>query len=234
ARVQLARRDSVAATKTLAGLRRDYKHDDAGNWMADVIDSQLQQQAGNRQKAALLLASAEERLAALDDKLGVEARMEYARACYSQGRADLGDKVARMLVRNHHDDEALLEALGNLFDQAGRSEAGRELIAENVQSVVNLNNIAVREAQAGHYEQAVALFGKAYAELPDNVQVMLNMSNAIIALVYRQGWHESHVRSGHAMLMRVRALQPSSSKFQKILQAWNSLMEQQGKREWLV
>ena len=234
ARVQLAQRDSVAAGKTLAGLRRDYKHDDAGNWVADVIDSQLQQQAGNKSKAAQLLASAAERLPQLEAAVGVEARMEYARACYSLARPDLGDAVARTLVRNHHDDEALLESLGCLFDQVGRTEAGRELIAENVQSVVNLNNAAVREAQAGRYEQAVSLFGKAYAELPDNVQVMLNTSNAIIALVYRQGWHESHVRAGHAMLGRVRALQPSSSKFQKILQAWNSLMEQQGRREWLV
>lgn len=232
ARVQLAREDSTAAVRTLTALRRDYKYNATGEWMADIVDSQLQFQQRHKDKAAQLLASAIERRGSLAEAPGSDALMEFARSCYQQGQDHAGDEAARELVRNNHDDEALLARLGRMFDQAGRSEQGRQLISANVQSVVDVNNQAVREAKAGRYDEAIALFSRAHRDMPGNIQIMLNMSNAVIAQLHRQGWHESHVRHAHDLLGRVREHAPANGKFQKIMHAWNALMAQQGHTEW--
>jgi tetratricopeptide (TPR) repeat protein len=232
-RTQLAGSDKAEAMKTLASLRRDYKHNPEGEWMADVVDSTIQNHSGNKAGAEKLLRSAEERLPQLNKLKDVD-RMEFARACYGQGQNDMGDKVARELVRNNHDNEALLQKLSTMFDQVGRGDAGRELIASNVQGIVDLNNQAVREAQSGDHDKAIALFQKALQEMPENVQLMLNLVNAIIAQCHRQGWHESHIKQAHELLQRVREMAPTNNKFQKLLQAWRSLIEQHQKREYLL
>ncbi|MBN3004035.1 tetratricopeptide (TPR) repeat protein [Chromobacterium alkanivorans] len=234
ARVQLARGDTANVGRTLSNLRRDYRYNEEGEWMASVVDSQLQSKKGNRDKARQLFSDAETKFRQLAPKLSSDAQMEFARACYAQGHKDAGNSVMRDLVRNHHDDEELLARFGDMFEEVGLGEDGRQLIADNVQSVLELNNQAVREAQAGQFDSAIERFVKAHEEMPQNIQVMLNLINATMAYVHRQGWHESHMRRAHDMLSKVRDLAPTNNKFQKILQAWRMLVEKLGKPQWVL
>ncbi|WP_240314938.1 tetratricopeptide repeat protein [Chromobacterium haemolyticum] len=234
ARVQLARGDTANVGRTLSNLRRDYRYNEEGEWMASVVDSQLQNKKGNRDKARQLFSDAEAKFRQLAPKLSSDAQMEFARACYAQGHKDAGNNVMRDLVRNHHDDEELLARFGDMFEEVGLGEDGRQLIADNVQSVLELNNQAVREAQAGQFDSAIERFVKAHEEMPQNIQVMLNLINATMAYVHRQGWHESHMRRAHDMLGKVRDIAPTNNKFQKILQAWRMLVEKLGKPQWVL
>ena len=234
ARVQLARGETGTAARTLGNLRRDYRYNETGEWMCTVIDSQLQTKLGNREKARGLLLDAEQRYQTLVDTLPADAQMEFARACFAQGKQEAGNAAMRDLVRNNHDNEELLATIGGMFEEVGLGEMGRQLIAENVQSVLELNNQAVREAQAGRFEQAIERFVKAHEEMPHNVQVMLNLTNATMAYVHGSGWHESHMRRAYDMLVQVREQSPTNIKFQKILKAWRQLVEKMGKPQWVL
>ncbi len=234
ARVQMARGETGAAGRTLGNLRRDYRYNELGEWMCNVVDSQLQTKLGNRDKARSLLADAQTTFDRLQDDLPAEAQMEFARACFSQGKQDAGNAAMRSLVRNNHDNEELLSNIGSLFEEMGLGDEGRQLIADNVQSVLELNNQAVREAQAGQFDSAIDRFVKAHDEMPHNVQVMLNLVNAIMAYVHGNGWHESHMRRAYDMLVKVRAEAPTNNKFQKILKAWRMLVEKMGKPQWVL
>ncbi len=230
-RTQLACGEKAEAARTLASLRRDYKYNQEGEWMADVVDSAIQSSSGNKQAAAHLLQSAADRLGQLG-KLSDDQKLEFARACYTQGQKELGDQVTRDMVRNHHDNQSLLQKLSAMFDQVGQGDAGRQLIASSVQDIVNLNNQAVHMAQMGEHDRAIALFQQALEEMPQNTQLMLNLVNAVIAQTHRHGWNESHVRQAHQLLQKVRELDPASSKFQKLLQAWRVLISQHQKQEF--
>jgi CheY-like chemotaxis protein/Tfp pilus assembly protein PilF len=234
ARIQLARDEPGQAARTLASLRRDYKADPTGEWMANVVDSQLSAKAGNLPRARELLDAAQATYKEIADTLPPQAHIELARACYAQRDDEAGDAIMCELIRNHHDDEQLLENIGNMFTELGRSEAGRDLIAQNVQTVVDLNNQAVLAAQSGQFEEAITRFLKAHEELPGNVQIMLNLVNATLAMVQRQGWHEVHMRRAHEMLTKVRSLAPTNSKYQKLQQAWRVTTEKLGKPQWSV
>ncbi|BEV72456.1 MULTISPECIES: response regulator [unclassified Paludibacterium] len=232
ARVQLAQGETGNASRTLGRLRRDFRYNQTGEWMADVIDSQVQIHSGNGMRAEQLLKEAEARFEQMADGLDAEAQMEFARACYAQHRTQLGDQVMRDLVRNHHDDESMLNRLGVLFDEVGRGEVGRRLIAENVQGVVDMNNLAVRDAQSGAYDAAIERFARALTEMPNNIQIMLNLVNATMAYVHRHGWHESYMRRASELLMKVRDVAPTNNKFQKQMQSWRLLTEKLGKPHW--
>jgi CheY-like chemotaxis protein/Tfp pilus assembly protein PilF len=232
ARIQLAQGETGNASRTLGRLRRDFRYNASGEWMADVIDSQVQLHSGNSMRAETLLKQAEERYGQLAETLDPEAQMEFASACYAQHNTRLGDEVMRELVRNHHDDGEILARIGDVFEQAGRSDAGQKLITENVQNVVDLNNAAVKEAQSGAFDAAIERFARAHVELPNNIQIMLNLVNATLAYVHRHGWHESYMRRASEMLLKVREVAPTNNKFQKLMQSWRLLTEKLGKPHW--
>jgi len=223
ARVQLAQGETGNAGRTLARLRRDYRSNPNGDWMADVVDPA---------RAEQLLRQASETHKQMQGQLSPEAQMEFARACYAQHKTEQGDAVMRELVRNHHDDGEMLSALGDVFEQVGRGEIGSQLIADNVQSVVDLNNLAVKEAHSGAFDAAIERFAKAHAEMPNNIQIMLNLVNATMAYVHRNGWHESYMRRASELLIRVREIAPANNKFQKQMQSWRLLTEKLGKPHW--
>ena len=102
ARVQLAQGETGNASRTLGRLRRDFRYNQTGEWMADVIDSQIQTSSGNPGRAEQLLKQASERFDQIEESLSPEAQMEFARACYTQHKTQMGDAVMRDLVRNHH------------------------------------------------------------------------------------------------------------------------------------
>ncbi|POZ60857.1 response regulator [Chromobacterium alticapitis] len=234
ARIQLARGDSAAASRTLGNLRHDYRYNEEAEWLAGVVDSQLQTQNGNADKAGELLDAAGERFRQLSSKLEQDAQLEYARACYRQGRADRGDAVMEFLIRNHHDDEDMLARFGDMFEEIGLGPQGRQLIASNVKSVTELNNQAVHLAQSGEFDAAIERFVKALEEMPQNVQIMLNLISSVLAYVSRNGWHESHMRRAYELLGKARELAPTNNKFQKILLSWRLVVSKMDKPQWVI
>ena len=234
ARAQLAAGETKAAQQTSDTLRREFRHDQVASWVGTVIDSQIATQSGQPHRGRELIDNAIEKYRDLSPMLNETTELEFVRACYHSGREDVAVSLVQQIVKNNHDDELMLETIEQVFRDVGRAEDGKRIIAENVQSVVDLNNEAVRRAQAGQLDEAVALFNKAVAELPSNMQIMLNAVNAILAFVHRKGWHESHVSLAHDYLEHVRHTDPANVKFQRLLVAYRTLIEKHGKTQWML
>ena len=234
ARVQLVMDDSNDARKTLSRLRRDFRGDPSGEWMANVIDSQVQTKTGHIAKAEALMHEAEDRYGMIAQTLDTDAQIEFAYACYVQKKNALGDRVIGNLIRNNHDDAVLIWRIGAMFDQLGRGAEGRQMIAGHVRSVTDMNNQAVLEAQKNAFDQAFARFSKAHEELPNNIQVMLNLVNASMAWVHHDGWQKGPMEFAREILMKVQMKAPNNNKFQKLKQSWCLMMTRLGKTDWII
>ena len=234
ARAQVAAGELSAAQQTVSNVRREFRGDPIADWTATVMESSVATAAGQPHRGRELLDAAIEKYRDLSPMLNESAQLELVHACYKSGREDVAVRVVQQLVKNNHDNEALLDRVGYVYQQIGRAEDGKKLIEDNVQTVVDLNNEAVRLAQAGKLEEAVAMFNKAVDELPTNIQISLNAVNAILALVHRKGWHESFVACAHGYLERVRKADPANVKFQRLLVAYRTLIEKHGKQQWML
>ena len=73
-----------------------------------------------------------------NERKGVAPGKE-SQPCFAQGHLESGNAAMRDLVRNNHDNEDLLSGIGSLFEEMGMGDEGRQLIAETVQSVMELN-----------------------------------------------------------------------------------------------
>ena len=61
---------------------------------------------------------------------------------------------------------------------------------------------------------------------------MLNAVNAILAIVHRSGWDDSLMAQAHNYLERVRRMDASNGKYQKLAQAYRQVVEKNSKQHW--
>lgn len=205
AQVQIARGDTLGARRTAAEIRREFKDVPAAA-MADALDADIWLKHGDKIKARDALDQALHGLATLLAPPPAEVGLVLVHACMNQQRYEVGEKIARTVLKNRHDDFAVQGRVTTLFRQAGREEVASRLIDETNQDIASLNNEAVRLAQSGDLAAAAERFIKAVVDMPANPMVLLNTINALLAFVNRNGWHETYMRRVAEYLERVQEL----------------------------
>lgn len=211
AQVQLARSDPGAARRTVMELRREFKQPVDGV-LADALDADIWDQLGDTPKARQHLEQAILHYEGLLDPPSSAVALAMTASCIRQQRFDVSEKIARTMLRNRHDDSQLNQRMLALFSKAGREEVAERLIADVANSIVELNNEAVRLAQEGELGEAAERFVRAVKDMPANVMVLLNAINALLAFVNRNGWHETYMDYVADYLNRVVALEPENGR----------------------
>ncbi|UXY16229.1 response regulator [Chitiniphilus purpureus] len=232
ARIQLERGDLGAARRTGTRLKHDFRGDVAADVVVQLVDAAVSQQLGDdnkaeRDKARVLLTQACEQLDGwVDAPAGV--LLEAAHACCAARLRDLGEGYIRKALRADHDNLELVASVEGLFQALGDAEAGRALIAAATQDILELNNQAVRAAQAGDLAGAAERFVQALGSLPGNVQVLLNAVHAILALVNRDGWHPQYMVLAEQYLVRAKQLDPANGRTRQLIDAYRRTQRRYG------
>lgn len=210
------------AAKAAADVRREFRYDAKAEMLATVMETQVAIKQGNDSRAQQILNKAKQQFASLGDEVPDQFALELAEVCYHLGEDAAAGEIVQKLVRNHHEDTAMLERVSAMYEAVGKPELGQEMIENTAKAIVGINNEAVRMAQSGDLEGAVQKFIKAVDEMPANVQVMLNAVNAMLAYVSRLGWHQEYMELAQAYLERVKALEPASVKYLKLKDAYQT------------
>lgn len=222
AKAHLGNDNVLEATKVAADVRREFRYDAKAEMLATVVETQVAIKQKNETRAAQLLQKAQQQYATVGAEMPEHFALELAEACYQLGEDHAADEIVQKMVRNHHEDIEVLDRVQRMYDKIGRAEMGHQMIEDNARAIVEINNEAVRMAQAGDLEGAVRKFLQAVEEMPANVQVMLNAVNAMLAYVARKGWHEEYMGLAENFLNRVKSLEPASVKYLKLKDAYSS------------
>lgn len=222
AKAHLGAGDVMEAAKVAADVRREFRHDGKAELLATVMETQVAHKQGNDKRAEELLGKARQQFASLGNEVPDHFSLELAEACYALGEDEAAGEIVDKVIRNHHENSAMLDRVTDMYAHIGRADLGQEMIERNAKAIVEINNEAVRMAQAGDLEGAVQKFIQAVNEMPANIQVMLNAVNAMLAYVARLGWHQGHMDMAQAYLDRVKSLEPASVKYLKLREAFNT------------
>ncbi|GLR12497.1 response regulator [Chitinimonas prasina] len=220
AKAHLGSGNVMEAAKVAADVRREFRYDQKAELLATVMETQVAIKQGNDSRAQQILNKAKQQYQAVASELPNHFALELAEACYQLGEDAAAGEIVQKLVRNHHEDAAVLERVSAMYEAVGRSDLGQEMIENTARAIVAVNNEAVRMAQAGDLGGAVQKFIHAVDEMPANVQVMLNAVNAMLAYVSRLGWHQEYMELAQTYLDRVKALEPASVKYLKLKDAY--------------
>lgn len=227
AKVQRQRKDFAAAKKTVAELRKNYKLDPKAQLLADAAEAQTLQASGEKDKARNLLNAIEAQLASTPH-LPTDLGLEVAEAALECGRPEASDRIIGQLMANGLDDPQAEARISTLYQQHDRSDIANRMIDDSKAHLRELNNQAVRAAQAGNLREAVDLFVNALAETPNNLQVLLNAVNALLAVVNKEGWNGPFMKQALDYLNTARSIDPFNTKYQRLQEAWRQTRKRFG------
>lgn len=219
-KAQLGAGEILEAAKTAADVRREFRADQKAEMLANLMECQIAVKQGNNARAEQLLGKAKQTFNTVGVDIPDQYVLELAEACFRVGDEAGGGELMQKVLKNHHEDQEILAKVAAVYDSVGLSDLGQQLIEDNARVIVEVNNQAVRKAQAGDLDGAVELFVQAVEEMPSNVQVMLNAVNAMLAYVTRKGWHDEYMNLAAQYLERIRALEPASMKYLKLRDAF--------------
>jgi tetratricopeptide (TPR) repeat protein len=195
------------ADKAIAVLKEaktSFKNAADSNLLA-AVESIAQQKAGNVELAQQAL----ERAVQGDTKsLSEAAKLAVAKACLVNGRREEAERMLKHVLQNNPGQAALNASITRMMTAHGDPERAELLISSSNDEVIELNNDAVRMAQAGDLKAAATMLREAAERLPGNMQIVANAAYALFLDVLSNGVDQDRLsdarRYQQALLLKDR------------------------------
>ena len=220
ARTLSGKGDDAAALKVIADARREAAFGGLEARRLALAESEALRALGRDAEAREVLARSDA-AAIPEDARHVE--LDRARALFAQGDRESGVEELKRLVRNHHDDDAVLTEVRALFAEVGMESEGRRLVSDLRDELVRLNNRGVQLAREGDLKGAIELFRDAAMGMPDNKAVNLNAAQVAIMHMQAQGADPRLREEVRTYLSRVERADPESPRFRALYSQYRSL-----------
>lgn len=198
-RVQVEQGDTSAAMETLKKGKHILQANPEGQFVSAVVRSIVHAKSGNKEEAEKAMdeaAKLNQEGARTDERF----MLDYADACMANGRHEQADAVIRDVARNAHDSDSLLAKAKRIYDQAGRSEAGEQLLKDATSMVRNLNNEAVILAHKGDFATAMEKLREACWEAPHNPRILMNTVWVMLKHMEQSGMDDNLMEEARAFL----------------------------------
>ncbi len=150
--------------------------------------------------------------------------LQEARRLFDEGKADAAARLLEDLVRNNHEDEALLAEVKAVFAEAGLRERGDAMVDATQDQLIRLNNEGVDLARAGRLGEAIALFRDAAEGMPANRVVNLNAAQVLVIEMRDKGVDEELLAQAERYLERVARLDPDNAKYRSVRERLDELI----------
>ncbi|BCB25636.1 hypothetical protein SKTS_05220 [Sulfurimicrobium lacus] len=229
-RVFLDKGEYTQALSVMGNARKAFENSAEVMLHAAVMDSMIHDKAGDKAAAQQSFNEARELFEAAAKKPESVA-LDMVRACYQQGDQAMGEQIAQNLVKNNHENAALLKRAEQMFERMGLHDQGKELIHNSSREVIALNNRAVKLAQAGDLKGSVELLMQAANQLGNNNVVVLNAVHAILTYIGQSGWDEELALVARGYLDAIKQRDPEHKKYLMLATLYKDLSAKFGVKE---
>lgn len=229
-RVFLDKGEYTQALSVMGEARKAFDGSSKVMLHAAVMDSMIYDKAGDKAAAERAFNEARTLFGSTGDKPESVA-LDMVRACYQHGDQTMGAEVAQNLVKNNHDNVAVLKRTEQMFQRMGMHDQGKELIHTSSREVIALNNRAVKLAQAGDLKGSVELLVQAANQLKNNNVVVLNAAHAILAFIGQSGWDEELASVARGYFDTVKQRDPQNKKYLMLTTLYKDLATKFGVRK---
>ncbi len=211
-RIFLDKGEYDQALKVMGNARKTFEDSPQVMLHAAVLGSMIYDKAGDKEAAERAFAEAQALFDAAAKKPESLA-LDMVRACFQLGDQAAGEKITQDLVKNNHDNPAVLKRAEQMFQRMGMHDHGKDLIHTSSREVIALNNRAVKLAQAGDLKGSVELLMQAADQLKANNVVVLNAAHAILTYLGQTGWDERLANTVREYLGTVKQRDPQHKKY---------------------
>ncbi len=213
------------ALRVLKKLRQDFPHDDEARLHAALAENAVYDALGRQDESRAAYDEACKLFEAHAGQWPAELVLEMSKTHIANGDENRGKELIKGLVRNHHEDEALLQRVQEAFSDLGMAEEGRALISDNRNKVVQLNNQGVRLVQEGRLEEAISLFEEALQDLPANKTINMNTAMVLLKYMEKHGRHDGYLGQVRRCLDMLREHASPGSGLEQLQERYNRIVK---------
>lgn len=210
-RVQVEQGDLTAASDTLKKHKSSLQGSPEGQLVMAVAQGMVHAKAGNAKEAQKALDAAAA-LRAAGARGDARLMLDLADTCMASGRTEEADSLIAEVARNAHDSEALIAKARQIYESAGRSDAGAAVLNRATADVRRLNNEGVILAQRGDFKSAVEKLLSACTEAPNNPRILMNAVWVILKYCDQAGPDEALIEVAVRYLDEAARLAPGHSR----------------------
>ncbi len=193
------------------------------HWRLTTVEATLLCKLKRKGEAVAAAKRALDAFKADTGQTAASATLALVRACYENGLADDGHALVDRLVRENHDRHDIIDLTRRLFDELGMQEEGGALIDNAQQAIIKINNEGVLLAKAGRYKEALSQLQQAAEELPNNLTVLMNVVQALLLQMTKEGASNQARYLAQEHLARAERLAPRSEKVAQLRAKLGSL-----------
>ncbi|AEG01047.1 tetratricopeptide repeat-containing response regulator [Methylomonas methanica] len=214
------------ALNTLAHMRKEFRNDPEAELRATTLEAELYQSSGDTEKAGLCL----EKALSLHQQLGSatpkDLQLDIARGCFLQDQAGRAETILDGLIKTHIDDEQFLDDVRRMQSSVGMANHSEDLIQKTKRALVATNNKGVALYKQGKFKEAMALFEKAIASMPENKTIIINMLKIILHDLKASGIDEEKLLRAQALFKKARQIQIDRHKLGILQMEFSNLLRQ--------
>ncbi len=224
AKVYVKQNNSKSALLVLTQMNNEYSDAEGqAKLQTSLIEGVVHKNLGNEKQS---IAALDKAMAIFEEQPGMlasESAMELAEVCFALGKTEQGDELIRHVVRNNHENKAILDKAKQLYAGLGKASEGADLISSAQKEVIGINNDGVGLAKEGKFRESIRLLTKASRAMPENLIINLNTAQSIILLMQNNGVSDRYLEQAFRHLDRARQTDPGSERFKKLLQFYHQL-----------
>jgi len=207
----LAKQYARDALKTLSDYEQRFGKQIDRKAEALLIEAQIAAGQGDKKLAEQLLEQTQSLLADEGLVLSLDASLELAKTYRATDRATEASELLEELTSLHAGQERDLEKIDRLLEEPV-SHKNRQLVAE-----INQRGISFYEQQ--QYREAIECFDEALRKFPRHIGVRLNLAQALLDKIDREGAHESDLAKVSVTLQFVTdTILPNHEQFRRFRQ----------------
>jgi tetratricopeptide (TPR) repeat protein len=117
----------------------------------------------------------------------LDVALTVAEANLVLGREAEAHNLIKQAIQNNPDGSNLMQKVMTALGGKNKAEQAAAIIAASQREIIQLNNEGVRKAEAGQFDQAIALLSSAADRLPNNLQIVGNAALALAQHMVRHG-----------------------------------------------
>jgi CheY-like chemotaxis protein len=223
ARVCGMKNEPGEALQLLQQMQKEFTEDATLHVRSKVTEGLVYHESGDFRKARKAGDELAEMLLASSDRPDPNTCMDMARLLFAVGVKDAPEQLLVELVRNNHDNAALLAEAQQIFEKARMGDEGNDLIANARKEATDLMNRGVLLWKTGKLAEAIEWMRTARAKLPSNQRILFNFAQIIVSSLKESGYNQELADECKDLLLQVDRMAPGQQRFALLMETLNAL-----------
>ncbi|MBL1140787.1 MAG: response regulator [Proteobacteria bacterium] len=197
-------------------ILRDFENNANAEMVAAITNSMISKHNGDTNALEKSLETALELIKHHPQGLSSDAALELTSLCLTSGKEEQAKEITKNLIKNNHENKALIEKTKQIYSDANMSDIGTDLIDNATNEIIEINNEGARLLKDGKLKESIDLFMKAARVMPENVVVNLNTAYSIMMHMKKTGKVKKYSPRVSEYLERVNKADPSNKKYHEL------------------